>query len=134
VPGQRRRRWIAGAAAVLALVGVSGWLWRHLSPRDPPPPAVAQLTSYPGSELDPALSPDGRQVAFAWNGEKGDNSDIYLQMIDGGGQPLRLTTDPAVDGFAVWSPDGRQLAFRRQSGAAVGLYVVPALAARAARR
>ena len=36
------------------------------------------LTTFPGSELDPALSPDGNSVAFCWNGEKEDNLDIYV--------------------------------------------------------
>jgi len=35
---------------------------------------------------------DGSQVAFSWNGEKGDNRDIYVKQI-GGQTPLRLTQD-----------------------------------------
>jgi Tol biopolymer transport system component len=27
------------------------------------------LTTYSGSEYEPALSPDGNQVTFSWNGE-----------------------------------------------------------------
>jgi len=34
------------------------------------------LTSLPRSETFPALSADGNQVAFSWDGEKGDNRDI----------------------------------------------------------
>ncbi len=62
----------------------------------------------------PSLSPDGNQVAFAWNGDKdGSNVDLYVSMI---GTPAvrRLTTHPAMDVFPRWSPDGRQIAFVRQ--------------------
>jgi Tol biopolymer transport system component len=52
-------------------------------------------------------------VAFGWNGEKQDNSDIYVKMIGTSGPPLRLTTDPAPDHDPAWSPDGRFMAFLR---------------------
>src|SRR5437868_11973159 len=55
---------------------------------------VVVLTSYPGQQIDPALSPDGRQVAFSWNGEKEDNFDIYVKLVDAG-TPLRLTRNAA---------------------------------------
>ena len=56
------------------------------------------LTTYPGSERSPTFSPDGTQVAFSWNGEKQDNYDIYVKMVDSGSAPLRLTTNPEPDG------------------------------------
>ena len=51
------------------------------------------LTTLPGVEQSPSLSPDGNHVVFAWTGPKQDNQDIYVQMI-GSGSPLPLTTDP----------------------------------------
>ncbi len=54
------------------------------------------MTSTPGSETYPTFSPDGDQIAFAWNEEKGDNRDIYVKMI-GSTESHRLTTDPAGD-------------------------------------
>ncbi len=59
-------------------------------------PTVVPLTSYPGTEDMPSLSPDGSQVAFRWNGEAEDNFDIYVKLV-GPGLPIRLTTDPAPD-------------------------------------
>ena len=70
------------------------------------------LTTYTGAEVYPSLSPDGRQVAFGWNGETRDNFDIYVKMVEGG-EPLRLTSDPSPEGFPKWSPDGRSIAFCR---------------------
>jgi Tol biopolymer transport system component len=64
-------------------------------------------------EVNPSLSPDGKQVAFAWNGEKQDNFDIYIMPVPQG-TPARVTSDPAADTSPAWSPDGRTLAFLRQ--------------------
>src|SRR5947208_8355525 len=84
------------------------------------------LTSYPGQQIDPALSPDGRQVAFSWNGEKEDNFDIYVKLVDAG-TPVRLTRNAADDFRPAWSPDGNFLAFVRLSQEESGYYVIPAL-------
>ena len=84
------------------------------------------LTSYPGLERQPTFSPDGRQIAFVWNGEAEDNDDIYVKVV-GAGVPLRVTTNPAVEHDPAWSPDGRHIAFLRSSDEGATLFVVPAL-------
>ncbi len=53
--------------------------------------------------MHPAVSPDGRQIAFAALG------DLWLMPIDGAAR--RLTSDPALDTAPAWSPDGRSLAY-----------------------
>ena len=61
----------------------------------------------------------------SWDGEKGDNEDIYVKVI-GTELPLRLTTSPARDRYPAWSADGRQIAFVRSSAEGSGLFVIPA--------
>ncbi len=87
---------------------------------------MVPLTAYTGSELYPSFSPDGNQVAFAWNGDKQDNFDIYVKMV-GAVTPLRLTTDPAPDDNPAWSPDGRQIAFVRQQADQAVIYLISPL-------
>jgi Tol biopolymer transport system component/predicted Ser/Thr protein kinase len=118
----------AGLLALgLALIGTGIWLRVfHPGVTGGPSPRVVPLTSYPGLEIQPALSPDGKQVAFAWNGEKEDNFDIYVKLVDAG-TPLRLTTNPQPDYAPAWSSDGRYIAFLRWSELGAQVYVIPAL-------
>src|SRR5262249_11656766 len=104
--------WAAGMAAALLIAAVGVWLVqsRHQLPESPL--VAVPLTSYPGSESWPSFSPDGTQVAFAWDGEKRDNSNIYVKQI-GVEPPYRLTDNPAMDFSPAWSPDGRLIAFLR---------------------
>ncbi|MFX0145831.1 MAG: LpqB family beta-propeller domain-containing protein, partial [Candidatus Hodarchaeota archaeon] len=125
-PAGRRRRlaWLLGAVCILA-AGVTGWLL-SLRPGPSAPEAVLRVvpvTSYLGRETYPSFSPDGRQVAFSWNGEKRDNFDIYVKLLDAG-PPDRLTTDPADDLCPAWSPDGRRIAFYRRTQDGVAIYSV----------
>jgi Tol biopolymer transport system component/predicted Ser/Thr protein kinase len=124
---RRARTWWAPALVVLLLlVGIGTWM-RFRAPRAPrAAPKIMPLTTYPGRQVDPALSPDGKQVAFAWDGEKGDNFDIYVKLVDGG-TPLRLTTNPAEEGSPAWSPDGGRIAFLRFLGSTADILVIPAL-------
>jgi tricorn protease len=57
-----------------------------------------------GVLLHPRISPDGTRVAFTWRG------DVWSAPAQGG-QARRLTTHPARDGEAEWSPDGGRLVF-----------------------
>ena len=66
------------------------------------------LTRNPGSDVEPAWSPDGREIAFA--SDRDDNDEIYVMNADGSG-PRRLTENPAGDVCPTWSPDGRRIAF-----------------------
>jgi Tol biopolymer transport system component/DNA-binding winged helix-turn-helix (wHTH) protein len=105
--------WVLGSAAVLlAAAGFGVWLFR--SARNAP--RAVPFTTYPGRQITPALSPDGKQVAFAWDGEKGENFDIYVKLVNAGA-PLRLTSNPANEYSPVWSPDSRYIAFCRESPA-----------------
>jgi Tol biopolymer transport system component len=56
----------------------------------------------------PALSPDGKSLAFA--SSRDGNFEIYIAGADGS-RPRRLTTSPGLDIRPAWSPDGRRLAF-----------------------
>jgi Tol biopolymer transport system component len=84
---------------------------------------IAPLTSYVGQEFDPALSPDGRHLAFVWDGD-GSNYDIYIKSLPSG-DAVRITTDPAHDLHPAWSPDGRDLAFLRVTPAGTQILIVP---------
>jgi serine/threonine protein kinase len=116
-PNPRRRlHWVLSAAAALVVATVGVWLVRSKKEVPETQLVAVPLTSYPGHESSPSFSPDGTQVAFAWDGEKQDNSDIYVKQI--GVEPAyRLTNDPAIDYSPVWSPDGRLIAFLRELSA-----------------
>ena len=74
----------------------SGWRFALTSPPAAPatlPPRVVALTTLPGVESFAAFSPDGNAIAFTWNGEKGDNFDVYVKDVDSSGV-RRLTRIP----------------------------------------
>jgi len=120
----RSRTWLWAAAVSLTVLALAGtWLLRRPAPG--PPEKLVQVTSYPGSEMYPSFSPDGKQIAFSWNGEKGDNFDIYVKLV-GETNALRLTTDPAAAAYPAWAPDGKRIAFRRADPRG-GIYTVSAL-------
>ena len=109
---RRRLSWALSVAAALIVATVGVWLVRSKKQVPVVPLVAVPLTSYPGSESGPSFSPDGTQLAFAWDGEKQDNGDIYVKQI-GLEPPYRLTHDPAKDYSPAWSPDGRLIAFLR---------------------
>lgn len=53
----------------------------------------------------PAISPDGKQIAFAYR------DDLYLVDAEGG-MAVPLTQHAAHDVEPVWSPDGKRIVFR----------------------
>ncbi|MDQ6739262.1 MAG: hypothetical protein M3021_02540, partial [Actinomycetota bacterium] len=119
---RRRGLLLSGAAASAVLVLAAYSLLSSRGPR--PVPRVTPLTSYSGYEFGPALSPDGKRLAFVWNGG-GKNYDIYVKPVEAG-DPVRLTTNSAHDLHPTWSPDGRFIAFLRTSPSESEVLIVPA--------
>ena len=113
--GPGRRAWLlAGAIGALVFVAgtyvlIAGKPWgggSFAAERV----TFTQLTSAPGVEWFPSLSPDGRWIVYA--GEQSGNRDIYLQNV-GGQVPINLTEESAAeDDQPAFSPDGQRIAFR----------------------
>jgi len=108
---------------VLAAAVFLYWLIKTPAAPSPAGATFAQMTSAPGEELFPALSPDGKTIAYA--GAAAGNWDIYLLRV-GGKNPINLTRDSSADDTEpAFSPDGEQIAFRssRDGG---GIFVMGA--------
>jgi Tol biopolymer transport system component/DNA-binding winged helix-turn-helix (wHTH) protein len=88
---------------------------------------IKPVTTYPGDEGTPSLSPDGTKVAFSWDARP-DHSDIYVTQVSTG-VPLELTrATQGRDSDPVWSPDGERIAFLRHfDQSRFDVVVVPAL-------
>ncbi len=78
--------------------------------------ATNQITNEPGVEITPAVSPDGKMLAYA-AGEPGRTS-IFVRQLNGG-EAIRL----AIGIAPQWSPDGSTLVYVDSGGIAT----VPAL-------
>jgi len=123
--GRKRNTFAAAAVVLLAVAGVLWWGMVRLS-KAAPQLAMHPLTADEGVTITPALSRDGKFVAYASDRATGKNLDIWVHPLTEGSQPIRLTTHEANDDTPDFSPDGGQIAFRsdRDGG---GVYVVPTL-------
>jgi Tol biopolymer transport system component/DNA-binding winged helix-turn-helix (wHTH) protein len=125
VSKSKRRVYLWPAAAVMIVVyALAGVLYLTRSARPPIMPTLTRLTWDSGLTTDPALSPDGRLLAYASDRSGEGNLDIYIQQI-GGGEPLRLTSGPGDKTQPAFSPDGTEIAFHSEESG--GIYLVPAL-------
>ena len=135
IPSERSgRNWSSGApmAVGLALLAIGlglGWWLHGLSEPSVELPTQyrwTRLTSDAGLTYHPAISPDGKLLAYASDRAGADNLDIWVKTV-AGGQPSRRTQHEADDYEPAFSPDGSKIAFRsnREGG---GIYVMPAIA------
>ena len=106
----KRSSWLAWTAAAVA-VAAAGFAALWLRPAPLPQVMRFEIHAPPGSTLPlgtPAISPDGRTIAFTVNDPDG-KTRIHLRPIDRIETRILPGTEGAVHPF--WSPDGRSLAF-----------------------
>ena len=121
--GRKMWRLIAAAAFVFALAAaVAGWLFFRRTER-PAIGTIERLTFETGVALHPALSPDGKFLAYA--ADRAGSFDIYVRQL-AGRQTMRLTQHEADDWFPSFSPDGSKIVFRSERDGG-GVYVVDLL-------
>jgi Tol biopolymer transport system component/tRNA A-37 threonylcarbamoyl transferase component Bud32 len=107
----------------LVTAGAGLWL---IKPSNPARQAnLRQLTRDTGLTTDPALSRDGKLLAYASDRAGDGNLDIWVQQL-GGAEPLRLTREATDERKPVFSPDGTRIAFRAEQDGG-GIYVIPTL-------
>ena len=106
------RRWPFAALGAVLLAAAGAWLLR--APDLEPPPNFAALT-YSGRDSSPAISPDGRTVAFA--SDRDGTPRIWLKQL-ASGEEVALTDGP--DDSPRFSPDGAQVLFTRSGDPAGG--------------
>jgi TolB protein len=82
-------------------------------PPSPTLPPTATETWTPKSEI------------IAFTSERAGNAEIYTLNTDSG-EVLRLTDNPAYDGWPTWSPDGAQIAFMSERNGNPDIYVMNA--------
>jgi Tol biopolymer transport system component len=118
---------VAGACAATAVLVfvASRFMPAAVPARTTDERALFMVTADGGLTEAPAISRDGKFLAFASDRARADNLDIWVQQI-GGREPLRLTQDPADESEPAFSPDGAMIAFRSEKDRG-GIYIVPAL-------
>lgn len=124
-PGHSHIRWYAGAALCLALA--YGGLALYRSKHGPPQVRYTQLTDFTDSAVAPALSPDGRMVAFI-RGSYGflSSDQIYVKMLPDG-EARRVTDDTRSKYGLAFSPDGTEITYTVLEDSGFSTYEVSAL-------
>jgi eukaryotic-like serine/threonine-protein kinase len=99
-----------GLVAVAAVVGLAIYSYMHR--RSPTSSAWQQLTFFTDSAIQPAISPDGRMLAFI-RGE-GEvvfgRGDVYVKLLPDG-EPVQLTHDKRLKLGPTFSPDNSRIAY-----------------------
>ena len=86
---------------------------------------LTQLTNDTGLTFEPAISPDGKLLAYTSDRRREGTLDIWVQQMPHG-EPIRVAHHEADDHEPSFSPDGKNIVFRSERLGG-GIYVVPAL-------
>lgn len=124
--GHHKKWWLLGAAVATVLVAadIAVTVLRH--PRVITTPEITRITFDSGLTTDPAVSPDGKLLAYASDRDGSGRCHIWVQQLIPGGEAVQLTRGDAEDYQPAFSPDGSKLVFRSERDAG-GIYVIPAI-------
>jgi serine/threonine protein kinase len=108
-----RGKWVAAAGVAGIAIAVAGAFW--FSTRKPSSTQEVQyipLTNFTDSAVTPALSPDGRMLAFIRGASTFTGpGEVYVKLLPDG-EPVQLTHDGGEKmGPVAFSPDGSRVAY-----------------------
>ncbi|HYZ84813.1 MAG TPA: protein kinase [Bryobacteraceae bacterium] len=129
-PVRKAHVWKTATLVVLILVtiGLIGAMrLLRVQPPAPQEPTYTQVTNFTDSVVSPALSPDGRMLAFI----RGDTwfqsrDQIYVKLLPNG-EPVQITRDPRAKYGLAFSPDGSRIAYTVSEDAGWNTYTVSPL-------
>ncbi|HYP09713.1 MAG TPA: winged helix-turn-helix domain-containing protein, partial [Bryobacteraceae bacterium] len=123
---QSRRRYGVWLAAILCstVLALAGFLWKsHKSP--PKETRLIQLTHGTGLTMEPALSPDGKLLAYV-SDRGGRTLNLWIQQLGAGGNAVQLTHGNSDIREPAFSPDGDRIAFWSEEKLG-GISMVPSI-------
>ena len=88
-----------------------------------PTGARKAVSHYPGGNMTPAISPDGRRIAMILS--KGGNPDLYVRDLEGNNL-VQLTRTREAESSPTWSPDGRTICFVSRERGPASIYTISA--------
>src|SRR5690606_4745342 len=116
---------VAGLVVILGALGLSAILFRTGSEAAATTMgSVRRILDDDAMAVRPALSPDGRHVAYAlWEGGR---TALFVAHFDGGAAPIRLAEMEGLVDYPAWRRDGGAVAFLRgRQGAPCEILVRP---------
>jgi len=113
---------LAGLVAGAVISGLVVWKFAAPTPRSM---HFSAVTNFAGVQAQPAISPDGRSVAFVSN--RDGHFNVYVGLVHGGNL-IQITNDANLESSPTWSPDGTTLAYARLNESGIwDVWEVPAL-------
>jgi serine/threonine protein kinase len=120
---------VAGATVLLVAIAFALYHFKGATTAPSGPAKVTQISQWNKPMNDARISPDGHTVAF--DSPVGGIAQVFL-MLTSGGEPLQLTNDEGDKIVNTFSPDGKEIYYRRLLGREE-IWAVPTLGGNTSR-